>query len=108
MVTVEYDATQQTEALSSVQAQKRKLGDTDLEIADSEDEDYGWGDDDELPPMPSQWQGSEDLLLTREPESEVYEIDGADEGEEQEEDPDDNIKSGSNAGQKKTLPPYDP
>ena len=43
---------------------KRKLGDTEFEIADSEDEDYGWdGDDDELPPNPSQWQGSEDLLL---------------------------------------------
>jgi len=104
LVAVEYDTTQRTEALSSVQAQKRKLGDTDLEIADSEDEDYGWGDDDELPPMPSQWQGSEDLLLTREHESEVYVIDGADEGEEQEEDPDNSIKSSNNAGQKTPRP----
>jgi hypothetical protein len=44
---------------------KRKLGDTELEIADSEEEDYGWEDDDapDLPHLPPQWQGSEDLLL---------------------------------------------
>lgn len=46
---------------------KRKLGQTDLEVPDSDqdDEDYGWADDDDdaLPPPPSQWQGSEDLIL---------------------------------------------
>lgn len=45
---------------------KRKLGQTNFEIPDSEeDEDYGWANEDEayLPPQPQQWQGSEDLLL---------------------------------------------
>lgn len=46
---------------------KRKLGQTDLEVPDSDDddEDYGWAEEDEsaLPPPPSQWQGSEDLIL---------------------------------------------
>ncbi|KAH6607541.1 P-loop containing nucleoside triphosphate hydrolase protein [Trichoderma cornu-damae] len=45
---------------------KRKLGQTELVVPDSEDdEDYGWADEDEeaLPPPPSQWQGSEDLIL---------------------------------------------
>lgn len=44
---------------------KRKLDDTDFEVADSDEEDYGWQDDaaDALPPMPSQWQGSEDIIV---------------------------------------------
>lgn len=45
---------------------KRKLGQTELEVPDSEDEeDYGWdeGDDATLPPPPPQWQGSEDIIL---------------------------------------------
>lgn len=68
---MDYDNTEPARALSSTAAQKRKLADTDFEIADSDDEDYGWDDDeDSVPPMPSQWQGSEDLLLTRQPESE--------------------------------------
>lgn len=49
---------------------KRKLGDAQLEVADSEDDDdaYGWDDDDDaIPPMPSQWQGSEDLLIEPKP-----------------------------------------
>ncbi|KAI1828466.1 P-loop containing nucleoside triphosphate hydrolase protein [Xylaria intraflava] len=47
--------------------QKRKFHETDLEVADSEGEDYGWEDDYEanMPNMPPQWQGSEDLLLGR-------------------------------------------
>ncbi|KAI3329224.1 hypothetical protein HD806DRAFT_276974 [Xylariaceae sp. AK1471] len=47
--------------------QKRKFHESDFEIADSEGEDYGWEDDDEaeMPSMPPQWQGSEDLLLGR-------------------------------------------
>jgi hypothetical protein len=46
---------------------KRKFHETGFEIADSEGEDYGWEDDDEaeMPSMPPQWQGSEDLLLGR-------------------------------------------
>ncbi|KAK4109587.1 P-loop containing nucleoside triphosphate hydrolase protein [Canariomyces notabilis] len=64
LMSVDYDNTQPSRALSTTPAQKRKLGDTDFEIADSDDEDYGWDDDeDAIPPMPSQWQGSEDLLL---------------------------------------------
>ncbi|CAH0048722.1 unnamed protein product, partial [Clonostachys solani] len=45
---------------------KRKRGNTDFEVPDSEDdEDYGWANEDEahLPAPPSQWQGSEDILL---------------------------------------------
>ncbi|KAI0386058.1 P-loop containing nucleoside triphosphate hydrolase protein [Hypomontagnella monticulosa] len=44
---------------------KRKLNQTDFEVADSEGEDYGWEDEDEseMPNMPPQWQGSEDILL---------------------------------------------
>jgi hypothetical protein len=48
--------------------QKRKIAETDLEIPDSEgedDEDYGWAEEDEedIPAMPPQWQGSEDILV---------------------------------------------
>jgi hypothetical protein len=55
---------------TSVLPQKRKLAATDLEIPDSDeedDEDYGWADEDEqeLPAAPPQWQGSEDILITR-------------------------------------------
>lgn len=44
---------------------KRKLRDTDFEVADSEDdEDYGWdAEDADHVPVPPQWQGSEDLLV---------------------------------------------
>ncbi|KAI1162435.1 P-loop containing nucleoside triphosphate hydrolase protein [Nemania serpens] len=47
--------------------QKRKFAQSDFEIADSEGEDYGWEyeDEAEMPNMPPQWQGSEDLLLGR-------------------------------------------
>lgn len=58
--------------------QKRKLAATEFEIPDSEgedDEDYGWGEEDEVPPMPPQWQGSEDILVP--PEGE---LEGDDEG----------------------------
>lgn len=67
MLSVDCDHARQSRTLTSTPAHKRKLRDTDFEIADSEDEDYGWDDDDDLPPLPSQWQGSEDLLLTRKP-----------------------------------------
>lgn len=51
--------------------QKRKFEATDLEVPDSEgedDEDYGWGDEDEeaVPEMPPQWQGTEDILIPAE------------------------------------------
>ncbi|TQS34971.1 hypothetical protein Golomagni_04625 [Golovinomyces magnicellulatus] len=44
---------------------KRKYHALSHEIADSDDENYGWveEDEDELPPPPPQWQGSEDLLV---------------------------------------------
>ena len=63
--------------------QKRKLATTEFEIPDSEgedDEDYGWAEEDEVPPMPPQWQGSEDILVP--PEGE---LEGDDEGIEDEE-----------------------
>ncbi|KAK3353581.1 P-loop containing nucleoside triphosphate hydrolase protein [Lasiosphaeria hispida] len=71
LVSVDLDSTQTSRGLSSTPVQKRKLDDTNFEIPDSDDEDYGWQDDDDdaLPPNPSQWQGSEDILLRREPES---------------------------------------
>lgn len=52
---------------------KRKLNRTDFEVADSEGEDYGWEDEDELemPNMPPQWQGSEDILLGQVGDDEV-------------------------------------
>ena len=53
--------------LSLTPAQKRKLRDTNFEVADSDDEEYGWGEEEDNAapsvPMPSQWQGSEDLML---------------------------------------------
>ncbi|KAI0022548.1 P-loop containing nucleoside triphosphate hydrolase protein [Xylariomycetidae sp. FL0641] len=61
----ELDRDQHSLALTATPHVKRKLDQTDFEIADSEGEDYGWADEDdtELPGMPPQWQGSEDLLL---------------------------------------------
>ncbi|KAI0096191.1 P-loop containing nucleoside triphosphate hydrolase protein [Nemania sp. FL0031] len=52
---------------TNLRSQKRKFDEADFEIADSEGEDYGWEDEDEaqMPNMPPQWQGSEDLLLNR-------------------------------------------
>lgn len=71
LVTVEYDFSEPLPNHLSTPSTKRKLGDTTLEIADSDDEDYGWQeeDDEAVPPPPSQWQGSEDILLVPEPES---------------------------------------
>lgn len=54
---------------SNTAQQKRKLGQTNFEVPDSEDdEDYGWAEEDDadLPPPPPQWQGSEDILLGQE------------------------------------------
>lgn len=64
LVSVDCDSTETSGALSSTPAQKRKLADTNWEIPDSQDEDHGWQDEEQLlPPMPSQWKGSEDILL---------------------------------------------
>jgi hypothetical protein len=64
--------------------QKRKREYNDLEIPDSEgedDEDYGWAEEDEgeVPIMPPQWQGSEDILI---PDPKEKELEVAEEGEE--------------------------
>ncbi|KAF7560508.1 hypothetical protein G7046_g3640 [Stylonectria norvegica] len=67
--TVPYDASESLVEISDLPLRKRKLGQTDLEVPDSEDdEDYGWADEDEaaLPAPPPQWQGSEDLILGQE------------------------------------------
>ncbi|ERT02600.1 hypothetical protein HMPREF1624_00901 [Sporothrix schenckii ATCC 58251] len=68
---------------------KRKLGETELVPRGGDDDDYGWDDEDEdnLPSMPPQWQGSEDILLGHR----RYDDDGeeADEDEDEEADKDD-------------------
>ncbi|KAI9651303.1 hypothetical protein NHQ30_001341 [Ciborinia camelliae] len=65
--------------------QKRKR--SEFEIPDSEDEDdedYGWAEEDEeLPPMPPQWQGSEDILVPPPGELEAEEEIEGDEDEEE-------------------------
>ncbi|KAI0176104.1 P-loop containing nucleoside triphosphate hydrolase protein [Hypoxylon sp. FL1284] len=65
LVGVALEASQPSFPVSPNSRRKRKFGQTDLEVADSEGEDYGWEDEDELemPSMPPQWQGSEDILL---------------------------------------------
>ncbi|KAJ6444573.1 pentatricopeptide repeat protein [Purpureocillium lavendulum] len=72
---IAYDAAIKLPVGSADQARhKRKLGQTGLEVPDSDDgggdddEDYGWADDDEgsMPAPPPQWQGSEDILLGQE------------------------------------------
>ena len=87
LVSVDYENAQPSRTLSATPAQKRKLGDTDFEIADSEDEEYGWDDDEDIPPMPSQWQGSEDLLLLRQPESDPEDQEDEDTADNEAEDP---------------------
>ncbi|KAK3187393.1 hypothetical protein K4F52_003738 [Lecanicillium sp. MT-2017a] len=63
----EYEASHPQEIAAAAQ-QKRKLEHTELEVPDSEDEDYGWAEEDEaaLPAPPQQWQGSEDVILGQE------------------------------------------
>ncbi len=77
---VTLQGSQQSLTLSSTRAQKRKLSDTDLEIPNSEDEDYGW-EGDAMPDLPSQWQGSEDVLLGRQGHSDQEESGDDAEGE---------------------------
>ncbi|KAK3374442.1 P-loop containing nucleoside triphosphate hydrolase protein [Lasiosphaeria ovina] len=70
LVSVDCDSSERSQVLKATPAPKRKLGDTNFEIADSDDEEYGWEEDeDAVPVMPSQWQGSEDILLGRLPDS---------------------------------------
>ncbi|CAJ2502128.1 Uu.00g049810.m01.CDS01 [Anthostomella pinea] len=65
LIDAELHGTQPSLTLSATPHQKRKLDQTGFEIPDSEGEDYGWEDEDttEMPSMPPQWQGSEDLLV---------------------------------------------
>lgn len=70
---IEYDASGSPSAgPADPVLRKRKLGQTGLEVPDSEDEvddeDYGWAEEDEaaMPAPPPQWQGSEDILLGQE------------------------------------------
>ncbi|KUI69099.1 DNA repair protein rhp55 [Cytospora mali] len=66
-----YDRNKPSVAFSSTPVPKRKLNETGFEIPDSEDEDYGWQEEDTslLPGMPPQWQGSEDVILGQLPET---------------------------------------
>ncbi|KAL8372095.1 hypothetical protein RB595_001746 [Gaeumannomyces hyphopodioides] len=79
-VSLDHGSMPDTASLTFAARPKRRRGDGDLEIADSDDddddEDYGWQGEDatSLPPMPPQWQGSEDILLGQGP-------DDSDEGE---------------------------
>ncbi|EPE31362.1 P-loop containing nucleoside triphosphate hydrolase [Glarea lozoyensis ATCC 20868] len=80
----------QPHSTPQVLPQKRKLAFTDLEIPDSEgedDEDYGWAEEDEVevPVMPPQWQGSEDILI---PDPKEKEIEAEEEEENDVEEPD--------------------
>ncbi|KAK3903274.1 P-loop containing nucleoside triphosphate hydrolase protein [Staphylotrichum tortipilum] len=93
LVPVECDDTQ-SRTLTSTPAQKRKLEDTDFEIADSEDEAYAWDDEEDLPPMPSQWQGSEDILLVRKPESDEEDHQDSDASETTAQEPDETEPAG--------------
>ncbi|KAB5572563.1 P-loop containing nucleoside triphosphate hydrolase protein [Coniochaeta sp. 2T2.1] len=89
LVAATIDSIESARIRSNAPVLKRKLEDTDFEVGDSdEEEDYGWGEDenpDDLPPNPSQWQGSEDLIVG------VHQ-NGEDSDEEREQhDPDDEI-----------------
>lgn len=66
MTPVQMDSEEASTKMAAAAQAKRKLGQTGFEVPDSEeDEDYGWGEEDEaaLPAPPPQWQGSEDILL---------------------------------------------
>ncbi|RDW91054.1 hypothetical protein BP5796_02219 [Coleophoma crateriformis] len=72
---------------SPILPRKRKFSTADLEVPDSEgedDEDYGWGEQDEetVPEMPPQWQGSEDILVPAPKDLEEEEEEEEDEEEE--------------------------
>lgn len=65
LVGVDFDAGEPLLGSPRDNLTKRKLGDTDFDVAGSEDdEDYGWdAEDAEHMPVPPQWQGSEDILV---------------------------------------------
>jgi hypothetical protein len=69
--------------------QKRKLEHTELEVPDSEDEDYGWAEEDDaaMPAPPQQWQGSEDVILGQE----MVQSDGEDSNDEGQQEDDDEL-----------------
>ncbi|KAI1407048.1 P-loop containing nucleoside triphosphate hydrolase protein [Hypoxylon sp. FL1857] len=79
IVNVDLDENQPSLPLSPSPNLKRKLSQTDFEVADSEGEDYGWEEEDELemPSMPPQWQGSEDILLGQAEDDEVQTEEGS-------------------------------
>ncbi|KAI9746193.1 MAG: hypothetical protein M1818_000874 [Claussenomyces sp. TS43310] len=58
-----------TTSMTGILGRKRKADDIrdseDEDDLEGSDEDYGWAEDDveKLPPPPSQWQGSEDILF---------------------------------------------
>ncbi|OAA68894.1 DNA recombination/repair protein RecA/RadB, ATP-binding domain protein [Cordyceps fumosorosea ARSEF 2679] len=93
---VEYEASHPMEMATVAAQQKRNLDQAELEVPDSEDEDYGWAEEDEadLPPPPQQWQGSEDIILgqdvgrSEDEEEEYRSYDEAEEAEAEEEDGD--------------------
>lgn len=93
LVTASIDSSESARISSHGAALKRKLEDTDFEVADSDDEDYGWAEEeigDSMPPNPSQWQGSEDLILG------LHRQKGEDSDEEREQHhPDDEIPASS-------------
>ncbi|KAG6366443.1 hypothetical protein INS49_000620 [Diaporthe citri] len=79
-------------ASSTTPGPKRKLGETGFEVADSEDEDYGWQEKDSslLPGMPPQWQGSEDLILGQQnhgTEGDIHEDSGLEDDHRSDEEP---------------------
>ncbi|ROV91691.1 hypothetical protein VMCG_09271 [Cytospora schulzeri] len=71
LIPASYDGIKPSVAFSSTPGPKRKLGEAGFEVPDSEDEDYGWQEEDTslLPGMPPQWQGSEDVILGQHPET---------------------------------------
>lgn len=80
------DGIQSADSTAYTPAGKRKLDETGFEIPDSEDEDYGWQQDDDsaLPRPPPQWQGSEDILLGQHHEIDENEVQADDSEPDQE------------------------
>ncbi|KAH0433244.1 rad55 protein [Colletotrichum camelliae] len=100
LIGVHYDTSQPSILLSRSPRTKRKLAEAGLEVPDSEDDDeeYGWEreDDAALPGMPPQWQGSEDLLLGTQAESDDEDGDGSggDDGDKDDEEEEVEVQNG--------------
>ncbi|KAF3767635.1 hypothetical protein M406DRAFT_41369 [Cryphonectria parasitica EP155] len=77
LIPVDYNETQAEGAVAYTTAQKRKLAEAGFELPESEEDEYGWREEDDsaLPGPPPQWQGSEDILLGKHPEREDDESD---------------------------------